>query len=228
MGNNSGNDLKQTSDSESDTLQPPPDSNSPDDNTNSLSDNLNPPDGNLTDSSSYFTWQNSIVIAESIFYITKHLLILYQVFSTNNEVEVIQNRDSRAINVPTPIPIPTPPTLTPFSSPYVFNSEQQYGIAGNAVRFATRPTTGFLVPEGPDTEAISEADECIVCRTNRKNTIFMPCGHSAICIKCSRDYHSREISKHRDQGNLQEGMEPVIVCIICKEVCTEIKRIYLC
>jgi hypothetical protein len=174
-----------------------------------------PRDPSMTaaDTPSYFSWQNSLIIAESIFYITRHLFRIYYVLSqTEDDNENTYDQTIIERELITSYNFHRHPTTT--------IEPPSFGIAGDAVLRAVENQKPFLVPEGPDSEAISEADECVVCRTNRKNTIFMPCGHSAMCITCSRDYHSREISKF-DNNNA------VIVCIICKEACTEIKRIYL-
>lgn len=73
----------------------------------------------------------------------------------------------------------------------------------------------ILAPDGEDTIAHSEKTECVICCTNEINTIFMPCCHIALCIGCSKKYHSQE--KSRADG---------IKCLICKQPVSEIKRVY--
>ncbi len=70
---------------------------------------------------------------------------------------------------------------------------------------------------GPVITPVNDNDnenECIICTVNRKNTIFIPCGHIALCIQCSNEYYNRNSNDFK--------------CVICKQMCTHIQKIFTC
>jgi len=77
-----------------------------------------------------------------------------------------------------------------------------------------------IVPENEAAdEEVPDDDEenrCVICTTNRIKTVFLKCGHMALCLKCSREYASRELAK----------INPQLVCVICKQPATQIKQIF--
>lgn len=63
------------------------------------------------------------------------------------------------------------------------------------------------VPRIEDTKAENDAEECIVCKENKKIYILVPCGHTSTCGKC-RDVNLKQ-------------------CYVCREPVNSIIRFYL-
>jgi hypothetical protein len=71
---------------------------------------------------------------------------------------------------------------------------------------------GFICPsEWPDEPAgiAGTAEElCVICIDRKRATVCLPCGHTCLCVTCSRVQPRRE------------------TCVICRALLTEIKRLY--
>lgn len=137
-------------------------------------------------------WQriaNGWVIMESVIYIGSHLLRIYNTY---------QNPEKDRTN----------DILRYRETLYVPNIEIEKVYTKSSSQNDNDP----IVPEGVDTPASSEDSECIICATNEINTVFMPCGHLALCITCSKIYH--------------ENSRDDFKCIICKQNAIKIKRIF--
>jgi hypothetical protein len=46
---------------------------------------------------------------------------------------------------------------------------------------------GIDLPEGTE-----ESKECLVCLSEQRNTIIMPCGHMCVCLDCGEALRSRK------------------------------------
>jgi len=74
----------------------------------------------------------------------------------------------------------------------------------------------------PTTEEISqnlpydEDKSCIICFTRKKNTVFIPCGHTLCCTVCSKTI----CEKAKED-------EKYVECSICKKQVDTINKIYL-
>jgi hypothetical protein len=42
----------------------------------------------------------------------------------------------------------------------------------------------------PDAQAGAQEDECAVCRDNKRQVAFIPCGHRILCFGCANSYSS--------------------------------------
>lgn len=55
------------------------------------------------------------------------------------------------------------------------------------LRRNVKPPAGYQ-----PTPALFEAEECIVCFGNRKDTFFSPCQHFSTCWPCSQRFHGKD------------------------------------
>jgi hypothetical protein len=76
------------------------------------------------------------------------------------------------------------------------------------------PITEIKYPSEDDTkndiETSEERDQCIICLTNKKRCVALPCGHIDCCISCSRDV----------------AMKPDPTCPQCRTKLMEMKITY--
>lgn len=63
--------------------------------------------------------------------------------------------------------------------------------------FGIRDNTTFPVPKEEDERLVSSDDPhvCKICYEKRINTCISPCGHSVVCIGCSRELSIQKKSK---------------------------------
>ena len=74
---------------------------------------------------------------------------------------------------------------------------------------------GSIVPERGVDELVSKGrglSACVICLSNEIKTVFLGCGHMALCLKCAREYV-------RSAGDLR--------CVICKVPIYRIKRVFM-
>lgn len=132
------------------------------------------------------TQVNKMEIFESIIYIIGHLFHIYKVVRK-----------------------PIPPVVSDNERyEFVYNNEQFIQPV------QTKQTPDPIVPQGGTDTVISDNDNvrpCVICLENEIKTVFLDCGHMALCLQCSRDYAESN---------------PQLLCVICKEQAKQIKQIY--
>jgi hypothetical protein len=159
--------------------------------TNNNSD----PDENCDNVGFWKKASNIFVLVESAVYIVNHLFRIYGTLKDPN--------------------VPYSSHSTPFYYSFSEPQIQQTQIREDPQEIRRSPNIP-VVPEGSDTP-VNDNDnenECIICTVNRKNTIFIPCGHIALCIQCSNEYYNRNSNDFK--------------CVICKQMCTHIQKIFTC
>jgi hypothetical protein len=147
---------------------------------------------------------NSFVYIESVIYIVSHLLRIYDTLQKPNNDYVPHN---------TPLYISRRETTQTFEN--LSSLRQSHPLSNTSVNVNIPVSTP--VPVGEDT-LVGDNDtenECVICTTNKKNTIFIPCGHVALCIHCSGEYYSRN---SRNSNEFK--------CLICKQPCNYIQKIF--
>lgn len=75
-----------------------------------------------------------------------------------------------------------------------------------------------------DIIADKEHQECLVCRSNKKQCFFVPCNHLCVCITCAAKLMSDTVEEHDMQNESVEVLE--FRCILCKETSNNIKRMF--
>ena len=73
----------------------------------------------------------------------------------------------------------------------IFGLENSGAAEGEAVN---DPTTG-VVDSG-------EGKECLICLTEEKNTIVMPCGHLCVCKDCGKQLFDKKFTCPVCRGNI--------------------------
>lgn len=160
--------------------------------------------------------QNNLAIIESVVYIVSLLARIYTTY--NNDKDTHRHESHYLEQVREPIFVGSfdwsSTDYSPHSRPKIeqtISSEQLEPV----------------VPEGGEDEPISDDDDvkepenrvesaCVICMSNRIKTVFLPCGHTALCLSCSREYASRELAR----------VNPKLECVICKQPIAQIKQIF--
>lgn len=57
-----------------------------------------------------------------------------------------------------------------------------------------------------EVENLRKRVTCVICDTNRREIVFIPCGHLALCCSCDKENKSA-------------------ICVICKKLVTDRKRV---
>jgi hypothetical protein len=71
----------------------------------------------------------------------------------------------------------TPPQSHPH--PLSANSDSVHGSASGA-------SIGYEGLMPPITKTVVEEEQCILCYDNKKNTKYLPCGHTIACYHCTQ------------------------------------------
>jgi hypothetical protein len=152
-----------------------------------------PPNNNRADEESVGFWQkasNAFVYIESAVYIVNHLFRIYNTIQKNNT------------------------EYTPHNTPIYIPRNRGVNASPTGVQQPSAPLP--VIPEGEDEPVEEDTDndnECIICTVNKKNTLFRPCNHIALCIHCSREYYNRNSEDFK--------------CVICKQMCSHIEKVYM-
>ena len=174
--------------------------NSNSDQSNDDEEQNNDENGDNGDNSYFQNLGNKIVVIESVIYILGHLWRIYERVNDPNK-----NLNNDLLRYREPI----------FENVLQenYNNNDIYNVP-NVPNILDQIKNEPIVPEGGIDELIPEDDDsvqsCVICTTNKIKTVFLPCGHSALCISCSREYAQRELSK----------VNPKLICVICKQDCT--------
>jgi len=103
-------------------------------------------------------------------------------------------------SIPPNLPV-APPTTTENFAP-----SQQMSLAPPATEMQNL-TGSNANASNPDDD---ESKLCVVCQTNRKDTVFSPCGHVACCLECA----AALIEKNPECPMCRVHIEEVIKCYI--------------
>jgi hypothetical protein len=66
-----------------------------------------------------------------------------------------------------------------------------------------------------DEEASNEADECVICKTNKRKAFCVPCGHLCVCNECGLHLFDRSGSRQSSEK-----------CPMCRNQLQGLNRVY--
>ena len=67
---------------------------------------------------------------------------------------------------------------------------------------------------------VQHATECVLCKDQRRNVVFIPCGHVVVCSACVQSQMNIEINKDIKH---KKGKDK---CIICKKGVKEVREVF--
>ena len=172
---------------------------------------------------------NVVVILESVIYIVGHISRVYSViqepkrdhrdpsepFRAGTNVAYMAGRSFIEPNLRAPVMEPRQ-----IDEIFTWNQVQRGGQTVYNNDGAAEDNDPIVPSDGEDTvlpedTELGDEKSCITCAEHERKTIFMPCMHIALCLRCARDYADRQMA--------QNGK---IICVVCKQDTTKIKRVF--
>ena len=223
MGNSFGQDNQH--DEHDDNQHDEHDDNQHDDDSDNSDEEDKDDNGNCSDKKDkkddiYF-W---ISFAQNVMLVGGAILIIYELFGDKGLAQQTQQTQvEEDAQCPSPRESHHIRTMSSvFVSPnrceeYVLHPESNSELLDVSDLCCPNVSDSFVPMMDNDTSASDDdGNVCVICAHNKIKTIFLGCGHMALCLECSRKY----VQTQKDKNVIK------IECIICKQPVTQIKQTF--